>query len=209
MPADRDEMNDRMCIVTRRSGAADDLIRFVADPQGRIVPDLKRVLPGRGCWVSAERTVVEKAVAKKLFARALKAEVTVEPELADRIDRLIVQQVLGMMGLARKAGQFVTGSTKVDKAVRTGEAVAVFHTLDAADDGVRKIDQARKAMDLGAGISVPSFRLFDSTEMGAYLGDGALIHAAALAGQAGEGVVKRAMMLQRYREGFGPAETCT
>jgi hypothetical protein len=148
-------------------------------------------------------------VAKKLFARALKAEVTADPALGEQIEKLLAQSVLGMMGMARKAGQFVTGATKVDKAVRSAEALAVFHTLDAADDGVRKIDRARRAMELGEGVSVPSFRLFGSAEMGAYLGDGALIHAAALAGQAGEGVVKRAMMLQRYREGSAPAGTRT
>ncbi len=61
------EVNGRMCIVTRQSGETDGLIRFVADPTGRIVADLKKQLPGRGCWVTAERAVLEKAIAKKAF----------------------------------------------------------------------------------------------------------------------------------------------
>ena len=70
-----DGVNDRMCIVTREKGEADDhLIRFVAGPDGSVVPDLKRQLPGRGCWVKAERAIVDKAVARKLFARALRAD---------------------------------------------------------------------------------------------------------------------------------------
>ena len=32
----------------------DELIRFVVGPDG-VVPDLKRKLPGRGLWVTAER----------------------------------------------------------------------------------------------------------------------------------------------------------
>ncbi len=56
-----------------------------------------------------------------------------------------------MMNMARKAGQFITGAAKVEAAVRSGEAIAVFHSLDAAADGVRKIDQARKAWHLGTG----------------------------------------------------------
>ncbi|WP_099866102.1 RNA-binding protein [Pararhizobium haloflavum] len=192
-------MNDRMCIVTRRAGEADDLIRFVAGPNGDVVPDLKRQLPGRGCWVSVDHTAVEKAVAKNMFAKALKSAVKPSSDLPQMVDRLLMDQVLGMMAMARKAGQFVTGSTKVDIAVRTGEALAVFHASDAAADGVRKIDQARKAMALGADIHIPAFHLFNADEMATHLGDGALIHAAALAGQAGEGVVKRATMLQRYR----------
>ncbi|PLU83733.1 DNA-binding protein, partial [Sinorhizobium medicae] len=63
--------NNRTCIVTRESGSPEELIRFVAGPDGVVVADLKRQLPGRGCWVKAERQLVEKAVAKKLFARAL------------------------------------------------------------------------------------------------------------------------------------------
>ena len=46
---------------------------------------------------------------------------------------------------ADAAGQFISGATKVDAAVRSGNAIAVFHATDAAADGVRKLDQARKA----------------------------------------------------------------
>ena len=49
------------------------LVRFVADPQGRVVPDVAAKLPGRGLWVEASRGAVDKAVEKKLFARAAKA----------------------------------------------------------------------------------------------------------------------------------------
>jgi len=44
-------VNDRTCIVTREAGSPETLIRFVAGPDGQVVPDLKRRLPGRGCWV--------------------------------------------------------------------------------------------------------------------------------------------------------------
>ncbi|HET7412680.1 MAG TPA: RNA-binding protein [Pararhizobium sp.] len=195
-------MNGRTCIVTRKSGPADDLIRFVAAPDGRVVADLKHKLPGRGCWVTAERKAVDLAVKKRLFARALKAEVTVPEDLGAEIDRLMLSALLGMMGLARKAGQFVTGAMKVDQAVRGGQALAVFHALDAAADGVRKIDQARHAArQQGGAEAIPAFALATSEEMQAALGEGTFIHCAALAGQAGQGVVKRATWLDRYRHG--------
>ncbi|PWE56278.1 RNA-binding protein [Metarhizobium album] len=197
------EMNGRTCIVTRESGTPETLIRFVAAPDGAVVPDLKRELPGRGCWVKAERALVDKAVAKKLFARALKADVKASGDLGAMVDRLLVKQLTGMMNLARKAGQLVIGSMKVDAAVRSGEALAVFHSLDAADDGVRKIDQARKAWHLGMETEeeIPSFRFFNDAELEDLMGQNAFIHAAALAGQAGEGVVKRANLLEQYRNG--------
>ncbi len=205
LPEDRDpegsDVNGRMCIVTRESGPADGLIRFVAAPDGSVVADLKRQLPGRGCWVKAERALVDKAVARKLFARALKAEVRADAGLGAEVDRLLSVQLGGMMNMARKAGQFISGSAKVDQAVRAGAALAVFHATDAAADGVRKIDQARKAWSFSTEEEkeIPSFRFFTEEEMNGLLGQNAFIHACALAGQAGEGVVKRAIMLDQYR----------
>lgn len=198
---DLSDANGRMCIVTRDSGSPDTLLRFVAAPDGTIVPDLKRTLPGRGCWVSPRREAVDKAVAKKLFARALKRDVKVEPDLGATVERLLVAQLTGMMNMARKAGQFVTGSAKVEAAVRSGEAIAVFHSKDAAADGIRKIDQARKAWHLGTGADaeIPAFHLLTGAEMDELMGQNAFIHACALAGQAGEGVVKRATLLETYR----------
>lgn len=203
---DLGEVNGRMCIVTRQSGSPDELIRFVAGPDHSVVPDLKRQLPGRGCWVTPQRALIEKAIAKKLFARALKTDVKAGPELLEMMDRLMAQQLAGMMNMARKAGQFISGATKVDASVRSGHALAVFHATDAASDGVRKISQARKAWTLGSGAEteIPSFQLFSEQEMDELMGQNAFIHACALAGQAGEGVVKRAKMLERYRHGDKP-----
>ncbi|CAN7544987.1 putative RNA-binding protein YlxR (DUF448 family) [Rhizobium tibeticum] len=197
------DVNGRMCIVTRESGSPDELIRFVAAPDGTVVADLKRQLPGRGCWVKIDRSLVDKAVAKKLFARALKADVKAAADLGQTVETLLEQQLMQMMNMARKAGQFVTGSAKVDAAVRSGAAIAVFHATNAAEDGVRKIDQARKAWHLGMETEeeIPSYRLFSESEMEGLMGQNAFIHAAVLAGQAGEGVVKRAKMLEQYRNG--------
>ena len=201
---DKDEpMNDRMCIVTRESGPAEMLIRFVAGPDGTVVPDLKRALPGRGCSVTASRALIDKAVQKQLFARALKSDVKALPELGEQVDRLLVSQLSGMMNMARKAGQFVSGNSKVDNAVRSGAALAVFHASDAAADGVRKISQARKAwmLTMDEQEEIPAFQLMSFDEMQELMGDNAFIHAVALAGQAGQGVVKRAKLLETYRGG--------
>ena len=203
---DGDAVNDRTCIVSREAANPETMIRFVAGPDDSVVPDLRRKLPGRGCWVTADRAMIEKAVAKNIFARALKKKVSVDPAMAETIERLLVTDLAGMINLARKAGQFVSGSMKVDAAVRSGAAIAVMHATDAADDGVRKIDQARKAFHLGmeTEAEIPSWRLFDSPTLEALMGENAFIHAAVLAGQAGEGVVKRANMLARYRSSGSP-----
>jgi len=197
---DDGDMNDRTCIVTRQTAQPEEMIRFVAGPDGKLVPDLKRRLPGRGCWVRAERCCVEMAVKRRLFAKALKTKLEVDQALSDVIDGLLVDDLVGMMKMARKAGQLVSGAKKTDNAVRSGMAIAVLHALDAADDGIRKIDQARHAQQMTAGDGgIPAFRLLESGALTAVFVQNAVIHVAVLAGQAGEGVVKRANALERYR----------
>ncbi len=45
----------RTCIATGETAAPERMIRFVVGPEGDVVPDLARRLPGRGMWVKAER----------------------------------------------------------------------------------------------------------------------------------------------------------
>ena len=199
-------MNDRTCIVTRRPAGPDELIRFVAGPDGAVVPDLKRNLPGRGCWVTADRGHVEKAASKGLFARALKAvssrpAVTVPPDLGDMVDRLLARSALGALGLARKAGAVALGSAKVEAAVRSGEALLVLHAAEASEDGVRKIRNARLATAHAGGPEIVAYKLFSEPEMGLALGGTNVIHAAVLAGDAGRAAEKRMVALDRYRGG--------
>ena len=190
-------MNDRTCIVTRKAGCADDLIRFVVGPDGSVVPDLRRELPGRGCWVTADRTHVDQAVRKKAFARAFKRDVTVDPALATLIDGLLVKLALGSLGLARKAGVVSLGAAKVDIAVRTGEAYLVLNAADASPDGVRKIDQARRATRMAGGHEIRAYKLFSSADLSLALGGTNVIHAAVLAKDAGKAAARRLGSLLR------------
>ena len=196
-----DEMNDRTCIVTRRPAGPDELIRFVAGPDGAVVPDLKRNLPGRGCWVTADREHIDKAAKKGLFARALKAQATVPPDLGGMVDRLLARSALGALGLARKAGAVALGATKVEAAVRSGAALLALHAAEASEDGVRKIAQARRATAHLGGPEIRAYKLFSEQELGLALGGTNVIHAAVLAGDAGRMAEKRMVALDRYRGG--------
>lgn len=199
---ERDEMNDRTCIVTGEVRLPDEMIRFVAGPDGAVVPDLKRNLPGRGCWVTARRDLVDKAVQKKLFRRGLKQDVTASLELGALVDHLLTRRALGQLGLARKARAVVTGAQQVDKAVRSGLAVAVLHDPGAAPDGVRKIDQARSFVRHLDGPDIPAFKSFREGELDLALGAGNVIHAAILDGQPGQAALRSLVFLDRFRH-FG------
>ena len=196
-------MNERTCIVTRKAGEADSLIRFVRGPDGSVVPDLKRNLPGRGCWVTADRAHVDRAAtAKKLFARALKADVTVPPDLGEMVEGLLARAALGALGLARKAGSVVLGAVKVEDAVRKGTALLVLHADEASEDGVRRIASARRATVHAGGPDIPAYKLFSEADLGLAFGGTNVIHAAVLADGAGRSALKRVVALDRFRGGF-------
>lgn len=193
--------------MTRAQGQPDHLIRFVANPDGIVVPDLKRNLPGRGCWVGARRVLVEKAATKNLFARALKSPVKAPPDLAEMVDALLMRSALGTLGLARKAGAVALGATKVESAVRGGKAIAVLHADEASPEGVRKLAAARKAATLAGKRRLPAYELFSEAELSLSLGATNVIHAAVLDRGPGEAALKRIEALARYRDAAPDIET--
>lgn len=193
-------LNGRMCIVSRTSLPANSLIRFVAGPDGQAVPDLKRRLPGRGAHVEATRAAVALAARRGLLRRALKTEIRGADALPDMVDGLLARSALGSLGLARKAGQLLTGAAKVEAALRGNRAAALLAASDAAPDGVRKMEQARRAAAGGRMESAaPIFRLFSSAELDLAIGGGNVVHAAVLSGDAGSALLKRLRALSVYR----------
>jgi predicted RNA-binding protein YlxR (DUF448 family) len=199
----RSEPTERQCLVSREVRPTAELVRFVLGPEDAVVPDLKRVLPGRGVWVTGTRQAVAEAERKRLFARGFKQSVTVEPGLADRVDALMEVAALSALSLARKAGSLVTGFTKVETAIGSGGAAMLVEASDAAEDGTRKLTAAI-VRRFGTPDGLPVVRLFSSDQMGLALGLTNVIHAAVLAGPAGNGFLACASALVRYR---GPSIT--
>jgi predicted RNA-binding protein YlxR (DUF448 family) len=188
----------RTCIVTREDMPAEALMRFVLGPDGSVVPDLKRKLPGRGVWVTATRDKVAEAVKRRLFSRGFGEEAKADAALVDLIDRLMVDAALGTLGLARKAGLVVTGFAKVETALKRGSAIGLVHAAEAAEDGQRKL-QAVLRHSPGGGHAIPVVRAFSGAQLDLALGGVNVIHAAVLAGRAGEIFLERQAALLRYR----------
>src|SRR5580693_6997367 len=84
----------RMCAVSREQRPVDELIRFVVSPQGEVVPDIKRKLPGRGLWVSASRQTVAEAVRRHQFSKGFKREVRVSSTLPADTEALLVRSAI-------------------------------------------------------------------------------------------------------------------
>ena len=189
---------ERRCIVTGEILPDALRVRFVADPEGRIVPDIEETLPGRGLWVKAERAAVEKAVAKNAFARAAKAAVTADSDLADRVERLLLRRMIGDLGLARKSGALVLGFDNVMRALseRIPPAVLV-EAADGAADGRRKLKNAA----LNQGVKAHFIHTLTSAELALALGRENVIHASVKPGRLAERLILEAARL----EGFRPA----
>ncbi len=158
------------------------LIRFVPGPEGKVVPDLARKLPGRGIWVAATRDAVETAAKKGLFARAAKARLTAAADLADQVEALLHNRLLAGLGLARKAGDLTFGFEKVLAALGQGKAAWLIEASDGAEGGRRKLLAATRKAPSQPRLLVT----FSSSELSLALGAPNVIHTAFLAGRGAE-----------------------
>ena len=199
------EGSERSCVVTRSVKAPEDLIRFVAGPDGTLVPDLRRKLPGRGVWASLSAKTVAEAIKRKAFERSLKAKVTVPADLVETIDMLMHRDALQALSMANKAGLVTAGFAKVEAQIESGRCKAVIAASDGAEDGKRKIGQAvrrvsaaRQAEGLKA-RDLPVVAIFTAADLELALGRAHVIQAALAPGPATEGVLSRWRRLVRYR----------
>jgi predicted RNA-binding protein YlxR (DUF448 family) len=193
-----------MCLVTRQVRPEADLLRFVAGPDGSLVPDLRARLPGRGVWVGLDRASIAEAVGRKLFARALKADVTADPCITDDVALLLRSAALGRLGLARKSGAAIAGFAKVEAALANEPGAALLTASDAAGDARRKITGRLRARTRGEPDgNTLHVRAFNADELGLAMGLPNVIHAAVLGGPAGRSFLESAVRLLRY-DGMAP-----
>ncbi|MGH6895254.1 MAG: RNA-binding protein [Geminicoccaceae bacterium] len=184
------EVSERRCLVTREVKERDQMIRFVLDPAGQVVPDVDERLPGRGMWLSADRNVLKRALAANLFARAARVRVQVAADLAEQVERLLVSRALDCLGLARRAGQVAMGFDQVRACLRSSSAAVLIAAADSAADGRRKLRQL--APDL------PVITAFSKAELGAALGREGIVHVAVAPG----GLARRLLAGVRRLAGF-------
>jgi predicted RNA-binding protein YlxR (DUF448 family) len=186
-----------MCAVTREAKPADELIRFVLAPDGEVVADLRRKLPGRGVHVTASAECVATAERKHLFAKAFEGPVRVAPGLADRVDALLAQRAQSAISLARKAGTAICGYAKVEAALLKGGVAALLDAMEAAPDGVAGLAAAARR----GGANPLLVRVFSTEQLDLAFARTNVIHAALLAGPASGHALARIRDLVRYRGG--------
>ena len=193
----RDDGPERKCIATGEVQPKHGLIRFVVGPEGQAVPDLAEKLPGRGIWVSADRKVLETAIAKKMFSRSAKAQVQVSTDLIAQTEELLTRRVIDLISLARKGGGAVSGFEKVKDWLSKDEAEVLIQASDGSGRGKSKLSTPYGGSFIG---------WLTADELGQAFGRQTVIHVALGAGGLTRRVVDEAARLKGLRASDGGSD---
>jgi uncharacterized protein len=189
----------RLCALTGQVMPVGDLLRFVVAPDGSVIPDLKRRLPGRGLWITASRQALTDAVKRRIFARGFRREVRALPDLIDLTERLSERAALDALAMAHKAGLVAAGFAKTEVALMRDRVAALINASEAAADGSRKLLAAlHRRQD---GEEVPVVDGLSSAQLDLAFGRSNVIHAALLAGPESETFLARVSRFERFRSG--------
>ena len=178
----------------------DDLIRFVVGPDG-VVPDLKRKLPGRGIWVTADPSGAgggrdAQGVRARLQARRPRRAGPGGPDRAaagPRRARCAGHRRQGRAG----GGRLRQGRGGARPRARSWPCC--MPPTPAAGRGRKARRRAAPAAGRRAGS--PSITAFTSAQLDLALGRSNVVHAALLAGPASDTFLARFARLERFRTG--------
>jgi predicted RNA-binding protein YlxR (DUF448 family) len=200
-PRGRAPGTERFCALAGEVRPVADMIRFVVAPDGAVVADLKRQLPGRGLWITATRQSLAEAIKRKVFARGFRRDVRVAADLVEGTERLIERGVLDALAMAHKAGKAAIGFAKTEAALAQAHVAALIHAADAGADGTRKLHAAarrRFGPEMGGLAWVETLT---AAQLDLAFGRSNVIHAALLAGPESETFLARYRRLEHFRTG--------
>jgi predicted RNA-binding protein YlxR (DUF448 family) len=187
----------RRCIVTRETGERAMMIRFALSPDRLIVPDLAARLPGRGFWLSARSDVVLAAQSRGAFARAARGPVTLPPDLLSILRSGLTRRVVDHLGLARRAGQAVSGFAKARELVTAGRARLVVQASDGSDEECHRF--------LSGARDITAVRPLSAAALGAVFGRDHVVHVAIMPGRLAEALIADTARLTGLSVSASPA----
>lgn len=160
----------RCCLVSGERLPKAALLRFVVDPENRLVFDPAERLPGRGLWLKAERDMISTAASKRLFSKAARQSVDVPEGLENLVAAGLKRRCLDRLGLARRAGLVAMGFEQVRALIKTGRAALLLEASDGSSESRRKM------MEIAPGV--PVIDDFTGFELGQALGRDHVVHVA-------------------------------
>ena len=156
------DLGERRCFITGEPGLRSSLIRFVEGPDQLIYPDLSEKLGGRGVWLKASHSVLETAIAKGSFRKALHTNVAVPEGFVEHVADLLKKRCLEILGIAKKAGYLVIGFDKVKETAhqysievivqaKDGSPTEKKHLQELFSDAFQVEDFTTEELDLALG----------------------------------------------------------
>ncbi|MDT8441313.1 MAG: DUF448 domain-containing protein [Desulfuromonadales bacterium] len=187
----------RTCLGCRQTFDQMALLRYVRSPQGEVVADFRHRLPGRGAYTCWSRSCLEQAVRKRQFDRAFR-----QPCPAVQLDGLLAEtlaalttRLLGLVGMARKSSQIVTGSNAVFAALQRRQALTLLVVAEDVSAGIEEKVRGKAARD-----QLAICKLFRKAELGRVTGRAETSVLGLLKGQLAETF---AAELRKYRNVSG------
>ena len=158
----------RTCAGCGEKKQKERMVRIVADPAGRLIPDLRGTLPSRGTYVCPEARCVTRASGGRLGAslRLGNGPGQEAGNLSEIIAAAYRRRVLSLLGQARKSGRVTSGTNLVEGALRRGSD-GTWLALLAVDASPLVVKRMRKALKAA---SVPHRTFLHKTELGDALG---------------------------------------
>ncbi len=141
---------------------------------------------------------MEKAVAKRLFARAARSAASAPPGLADRVEALLGLRMIEALGLARRAGLAVAGFVKVCEAAKSGKSSLFLAALDGSERGRGKLGALARDLPVAAALT--------AAELGAAFGRDHVVFAALGPGPLAARLLADARRMAGFRAGAGVSE---
>lgn len=163
---------ERRCALSKEVKSNHELIRFVANGDGEIFPDVSARAPGRGVWLSSDLQTLQEAIKTNAFSRSLKHAVKASDGLVENTIEQLKQKCLSMIGMAKRSGQIVLGFDNVCEHLRNKPAAFIIEAAESADDGRQKIFSLSKKWN-----SVQIIGCFSIDDLGSALGRDNVIHA--------------------------------
>lgn len=200
---------ERLCLASRKVKPIDQMIRLVAGPDGRIIADIERKLPGRGAWVTATRKALEKTLADKALSRAFRGKFSTDADLPDVVEALLEKSALSSLSMANKAGAVINGFSKIEKALMEQDVCLLLHAKDAAQDGIRKLNQAADRAEKAGKPHPERISPFRGEQLDLALGRSNVVHAALLSGPATRTFLSRWRTLDLFRNPDGTMDSKT
>ena len=126
---------ERSCIISQRTDDNYDMVRFVADPSGVIIPDVAAKLPGRGAWVTADRDMLAQAVSTGRLMRTLEGK-KIDDDLAEQVENLLLKRCQDSLAMGRRGGITLGGSGKIKA---EGDVSGLLIATDASEREARAL----------------------------------------------------------------------